>query len=144
MKMDHMEKYLETPGYLFVECMSFYSFCRAMYSMASTRARRNIPGGDEYDSDDDMDDYRSRTRECERLREEYMGDLKMIVDVNYNHIINDILPRIKFSSDDNEHDITRQKVKMILSYIRLDASAKWHSWNEKDTMVTDLKCLLRI
>lgn len=139
--MDHMEKYLETPGYMFVECMSFYAFCTAMYSMATTRARRMVPGG--YDSDDE-DDYRSRTRECERLTKEYMGDLQMIVDVNYNHIINDILPRIKFSSDADEHDIIRQKVKMILSYIRLDAGVKWHSWNEKDTMVTDLKYLLRI
>lgn len=141
--MDHMEKYLETSGYLFVECMSFYVFCKAMHNMANTRAKRAFPRGDEYDSDDD-NDFRDRYNQIQRLTEEYMGELKIIVDVNYNHIVNDILPRVKFYSDNDQNDVTRQKVKLILSYIRLNASVKWPDWNEKDFMINDLRCLLRV
>jgi len=142
--MDHMEKYLETSGYLFVECMSFYVFCKAMHKMANTRAKRAFPRGDEYDSDDDENSFRSRYDQIQTLTEEYMGELKIIVDVNYNHIINDILPRVKFYSDNDQNDVTRQKVKLILSYIRLNASVKWPDWNEKDFMINDLRCLLRV
>ena len=141
-----MEKYLETSGYLFVECMSFYVFCKAMHNMANTRAKRAFgPRGDEYDSDDDDDNsFRARYNQIQTLTEEYMGELKIIVDVNYNHIINDILPRVKFYSDNDQNDITRQKVKLILSYIRLNAIVKWPDWNDKDFMIRDLRCLLGV
>lgn len=112
------EKYFETVGYLKVEIESLISFCKNIQNMAEGRAMRQIGGNSRNYTDEQLGRYK-------RLIKEYKRELEGILTVNCDHIVNDIIPRIKFVDyTEEEGNIKKESVILFLQLIMNERKLK--------------------
>lgn len=130
------EKYFETVGYLKVEIESLISFCKNIQNMAEGRAMRQIGGNLRDYTDEQHNRYK-------RLVKEYKRELEGILTINCDHIVNDIIPRIKFVDyTEAEGNIKKESVilflQLIMNEIKLKKMHSIFDWVYEENRKLDL------